>query len=85
MGNLWYDFRDLVLFKIIILCGSRKLLEYLEDGHIELYNLFDDPGESQNSAKDEPGRDEYLLDKLHNWKSETGARGIKPNPGYKDN
>lgn len=60
--------------------GNWKLLEYLEDGHIELYNLAADQGESVNMAEAEYHKAQYLLEKLHNWKVETGAKGITPNP-----
>jgi arylsulfatase A-like enzyme len=63
--------------------GNWKLLEYLEDGHIELYNLAADIGESHNQAREEPIRTDMLLRKLHNWKVSIDAQGITPNPKFK--
>ena len=35
--------------------GDLKLIEFFEDGgHVELYNLRDDPGESKNVAASHP-------------------------------
>ncbi|MCL1888871.1 MAG: sulfatase, partial [Kiritimatiellaeota bacterium] len=35
--------------------GDWKLIEFFEDGRLELYNLRDDPSESQNVAAAQPG------------------------------
>lgn len=62
--------------------GDWKLLEYLEDGRTELFNLATDPGEHQNLIEREKSRAKLLLDKLHAWKKEIGAQEIAPNPNY---
>jgi len=63
--------------------GNWKLLEYLEDEHIELYNLADDLGEENNLAGSEPQKANELLNKLYKWKKDAGAKGIRLNPNYK--
>jgi arylsulfatase A-like enzyme len=65
-----------------ILDGNWKLLEYLEDGHIELYNLADDIGEENNLADTEPQKAEQLLGKLRKWKTDVGAKELRLNPDY---
>jgi len=66
-----------------IRAGNWKLLEYLEDGHIELYNLADDIGEAQNLVDTESQKAEELLNKLHKWKTDVGAKKLRLNPDYK--
>lgn len=53
--------------------GSWKLLEYLEDGSLELYNLADDPGEKKNLAPSMQDRAALMQKKLDAWRKETGA------------
>ena len=53
--------------------GDWKLIEYFEDGNIELFNLALDPGESSNRAKDEPARVESMRSQLHLWQNQVGA------------
>jgi len=65
--------------------GNWKLLEYLEDGHIELYNLANDISEKHNLVDVEPQKANNLLEKLHRQKIEVDAKSITLNPDYKDN
>lgn len=60
--------------------GKWKLLEYLEDGRLELYDLEKDPGEARNLAGEEQNRAEELRNQLHRWKENVNAKGIVPNP-----
>ena len=53
--------------------GDWKLIEYFEDGNIELFNLALDPEESSNRAKDEPARVESMRSQLHLWQNQVGA------------
>lgn len=62
--------------------GNWKLLEFLEDGHCELYNLADDPGEKHDLAGAQNARAKSLLEKLHNWKYNIDAQSITLNPGF---
>ena len=48
--------------------GPWKLMEFLEDGRLELYNLDDDIGESNNLAKEMPEKAEELFGKLVAWR-----------------
>ena len=62
--------------------GEWKLIEFYEDGRLELFHLADDPGERRNLARREPARTK----KLHScWP--TGAilwmpAMPAPNPQY---
>lgn len=62
--------------------GNWKLLEYLENGQIELYNLADDAGEENNLAATEAQKVDELLSKLRKWKTDVGAKELRRNPDY---
>jgi hypothetical protein len=49
------------------------LLEYFEDGHLELYNVTDDISETRNLVESDPEEAERLLHRLHLWRLETEA------------
>jgi arylsulfatase A-like enzyme len=51
-----------------------KLLEYLEDGKLELYNLSEDPGESRDLAGQQVHRAAGLKAKLDAWRARVGAQ-----------
>ncbi len=51
-----------------------KLLEYLEDNRVELYNLREDPAEQHDLADRQPDRAGQLRDRLHAWRAEVGAQ-----------
>jgi len=53
--------------------GDWKLMEYLEDGHLELYNLKKDIGEKENLASKLPVKAESLRQKLHAWRQRVDA------------
>ena len=63
--------------------GKWKLIEFLEDGHVELYDLSKDIGEKHNLSKEMPEKTETLLKELHEWKKEVNAQGITLNPNFK--
>ena len=63
--------------------GDFKLIEFFEDGRLELYNLCEDPGEEQNLAEEQPDRTERLHSMLVQWREEVEARIPRPNPDYK--
>ena len=63
----------------LIQMGDWKLMEYLEDGHLELYNLKDDLGETKNLATTNPDKAKELHARLMAWRQETGALMPKPN------
>ena len=57
----------------LIHSGDWKLMEYLEDGHLELYNLRNDIGETKNLAKENPDKAKELLARLVAWRAEVKA------------
>jgi len=57
----------------VIRSGNYKLLEFLEDGKIELYNLIEDVGEKNNLASQMPDLKKELYDKLTNWRKDIKA------------
>lgn len=48
--------------------GDWKLMEFFEDGHLELYNLRDDLGEQKNLAADNPEKTKELHAKMIAWR-----------------
>jgi len=48
--------------------GEWKLLEFLDDGHLELYNLTDDIGEKSNLAEKMPAKTKELHQLLQQWR-----------------
>ncbi|MEZ6133406.1 MAG: sulfatase [Pirellulaceae bacterium] len=67
-----------------IRAGDWKLLEYLEDDRIELFNLGMDLGETTNIAEKQPALVNELRERLHRWRAETGASMPQANPAYKE-
>lgn len=57
----------------LVQMGDWKLMEYLEDGRLELYNLRDDIGESKNLATAMPDRTKAMHARLVAWRNETKA------------
>ena len=53
--------------------GDWKLMEYLEDGRVELYCLKDDLGEKNNLAATVPETATELLQQLHTWRQRIDA------------
>ena len=51
-----------------------KLLEYLEDNRLELYNLREDPGEKNNLAEQAPMQAEKMRKKLYSWRESVNAQ-----------
>jgi len=62
--------------------GDYKLIEFFEDGHVELYNLSEDAGEDNDLAEAEPEIAERLRTMLHDWLDQVGAKIPEPNPDY---
>jgi arylsulfatase A-like enzyme len=65
----------------LIHAGEWKLMEYLEDGRLELYNLRTDLGETKNLAASEPERAKALHAKLAAWRQSVNAPMPTPNTG----
>ncbi len=57
----------------LVQVGDWKLMEFLEDGRLELYNLGDDIGETKNLAKEMPEKAKELHDRLVTWRAEVNA------------
>jgi arylsulfatase A-like enzyme len=53
--------------------GDWKLIEYFEDGGLELYNLKDDVGEQHNLAASETEMAQRLREKLNAWRKTVNA------------
>jgi arylsulfatase A-like enzyme len=62
--------------------GDWKLIEYYEDGRVELFNLAEDPGEARDLARAEPQRAAELKARLAAWRKEAGAQENEPNPKF---
>ena len=62
--------------------GDWKLIEFYEDGRLELYNLAEDVGEDHNLAKAKPERTQALHQRLKTWRESVAARIPTPNPNW---
>ena len=62
--------------------GNFKLIEFLADKRVELYNLKDDIGEQHDLAGQMPEKVDELRKRLHEWREEVGAQMPTPNPKY---
>ncbi|MBI3849482.1 MAG: sulfatase [Verrucomicrobia bacterium] len=62
--------------------GEFKLLEFLEDNHVELYNLKTDLSEQNNLAASLPAQAEELRQQLHAWRKQVAAQMPQPNPNF---
>ncbi len=63
--------------------GTWKLIEYFEDGRVELYNLAADISESKNMADAAPAKARELHQELIAWRKATNAvEPREPNPYY---
>ena len=63
--------------------GNWKLLEYLEDGRLELFNLKQDPGEARNLSTDRSALARELRADLDDWRKKVGAQLPEINPVWK--
>ena len=62
--------------------GDYKLLEYFENGTVQLFNLKNDIEEQKDLSKIEMKKTKELKEKLHKWRKKVGAQMMKPNPDY---
>jgi len=65
-----------------IRAGDYRLVEFYEDGKVELYNVNRDVSEKSDLAAAEPARRDELLAKLRAWRKEVGAQMPTANPDY---
>ena len=63
--------------------GSFKLMEFFEDGRLELYNLDDDIGEQHDLAAEMPEKTSELHEMMRAWRESVDAPvPTEPNPAY---
>jgi arylsulfatase A-like enzyme len=62
--------------------GDWKLIEWYEDGSLELYNLRDDLAEKTNLAATNPSKARALHARLVTWRKEVKALMPEPNPDF---
>lgn len=68
----------------VIRKGEWKLIEFYEDGKVELYRISEDISEKHNLAERLPEKTAELLDELHRWQRNTKAPVVtEENPDYK--
>jgi arylsulfatase A-like enzyme len=64
----------------VIRDGDWKLIEWFEDGSLELFNIRTDVGEAKNLAAENPKKTKELHGKLVVWRKEVNALMPIPNP-----
>jgi len=67
-----------------VLSGDLKLLEWLEDDRVELFDLARDPAESQDLVASRPDDADRLRERLRLWRQDVGALMPSPNPEADD-
>lgn len=68
----------------VIRSGNYKLIEWYEDGIIELFDLSKDEGETKNIASENPRLVNRLKSDLDIWRKSVGAKMPVPNPQYQE-
>ncbi|MHC4992687.1 MAG: sulfatase [Planctomycetota bacterium] len=64
--------------------GRYKLIEFFEDGRLEVFDLRDDPGETHDLAAARPDLTAALHAELRAWRSDLAAPvPTEPNPEYR--
>jgi hypothetical protein len=63
--------------------GNYTLIEFFEDGKVELYNLREDIEEEHNLAQTKPELARQLKNILAEWREQVEAKIPEPNPEYK--
>ena len=66
----------------VIRSGDWKLIESLEDGSLELYDLKNDPGEEHNVAAQKTDVAEKLVKMLVDWRADVKVQMPEVNPDY---
>ncbi len=63
--------------------GPWKIIEFFEDGKVELYNLETDPSETKDVSTDHPDIAQSMLKELKEWQATTHAPiPTEPNPDF---
>ena len=63
--------------------GIHKLIEFFEDGRIELYDLAGDPGEKHDLSQEQPELAQSMTATLQQWRQDVEAKIPKPNPDWR--
>lgn len=66
----------------VIISGDYKLIHDFETGKKELYNLKNDIGETNDLSSSDTSRVNKMYNLLENWRKETGAKMMEPNPEW---
>ncbi|TWT97110.1 sulfatase [Neorhodopirellula pilleata] len=62
--------------------GRYKLMEYFENGTVELFDLEADPSEQYDLSKTHPEMVANLLDLLNRWRNDVNAEMMRSNPDF---
>lgn len=62
--------------------GDHKLIEFFEDGRLELYNLRQDPEEKHNLASERTALAAEMKAVLSDWQKKVEAKIPQPNPNW---
>jgi hypothetical protein len=62
--------------------GDWKLIEFFEDGRVELFNLRNDPAERYDLASRMPDKAAELRGSLETWRKSAGAAMPVNNPDF---
>jgi arylsulfatase A-like enzyme len=62
--------------------GDYKLIEFFEDGKLELYNLREDASEEHDLAGKDPKRESEMQKMLSDWRQQVNAKIPQLNPDY---
>jgi arylsulfatase A-like enzyme len=62
--------------------GDHKLIEFFEDGRVELYDLRHDASEERDLSAAEPDLARAMRGMLTDWRQQVGAKVPQPNPDY---
>ena len=62
--------------------GNWRLIEFHEEGAVELYDLANDAGETKNLATKMPRQAKDLQKRLHAWRDQIGAQMPTVNPDF---
>lgn len=62
--------------------GDYKLIEVHESGHLYLYDLIADIGESSNLTQKKPNKTQEMKTKIDNYFNEIGSPSLKSNPDW---
>lgn len=62
--------------------GNWKLIEWMEDQRVELFDVANDPAEANDRSRTEPQQVAALRAELRQWQTAVNAHFPKPNPAY---